>query len=131
MIRPPTKIYLAKSPIHGRGVFASEKIFIDEVFETCPYLDLEIPKGVPSTILMNHRFNWPQGNSNWEKQVVGLGFSSFYNHNNKPNACWRSNYKLDAFEFYALREILPEEEIFVWYGGDEYWKDGRFDTKII
>lgn len=131
MIPSPKKIYLDKSPIHGRGVFASEKIFVGEVFEICPYLDLEIPKGTSSGLLINHRFNWPQGKTDWEKQVVGLGFSSFYNHKNQPNAGWRSNIELDAFEFYALKEILPNEEIFVWYGGEEYWNDGRSDTKII
>ena len=129
-INPPTKIYLDKSPIHGRGIFASEKISANEIFEVCPYLDLGIPKKTTSPLLMNYRFNWPQGTSDWDLQVVGLGFSSFYNHSNDFNANWRSNLELDAFEFYAIRDIEKGEEIFLYYGGDEYWNDGRNDIKI-
>lgn len=129
-INPPKKIYLDKSPIHGRGVFASEKIKKNEIFEISPYLDLEIPKKTPSTLLMNHRYNWPYGVSDWELQVVGLGFSSFYNHSNNSNASWRSNFELDAFEFFATRDIEEGEEIFLYYGGEEYWNDGRTEIKI-
>jgi uncharacterized protein len=129
-INAPTKIYLDKSPIHGRGVFASQKIFNGEVFEIAPYLDLEIKFGTISDILVNHRFNWPYGTSNWEKQVVGLGFSSYYNHSNNFNANWRSNTFLDAFEFYAVRDINEGEEILIYYGGDEYWNDGRTNVEV-
>jgi len=129
-INPPTKIYLDKSPIHGRGIFASEKILLNEIFEICPYLDLGIPKKTTSPILMNYRFNWPMGTSEWELQVVGLGFSSFYNHSNTPNANWRSNVEQDTFEFYATRDIEEGEEILVYYGGVEYWNDGRNDINV-
>lgn len=127
---PSTKIYLDNSSIHGKGVFASQKILKDEIFEVTPYLDLEIPKKTPSTILMNHRYNWPQGKLDWEKQVVGCGFSSFYNHNNIPNSNWRSNLENDTFEFFALRDIEQDEEIFVYYGGEEYWNDGRTNVEV-
>lgn len=130
MILPPTKIYLDKSSIHGRGVFASDNISEGEVFEECPYLDLSIEKGTSSPFLIDYRFNWPQGND-WTKQVVGLGFSSFYNHSNNANANWRSNIENDTFEFYATRDIKKGEEIFVWYGGVEYWNDGRSNTNVI
>ncbi len=128
-VYPSTKIYLDDSPIHGKGVFASEKILKEEVFEVCPYLDLEIPKNTVSSILLNYRFNWPQG-ATWDKQVVGLGFSSFYNHSNSPNANWRSNIEQDNFEFYATREIEKGEEILVYYGGQDYWSDGRTDIEV-
>jgi SET domain-containing protein len=127
---PSTKIYLDNSSIHGKGVFASQKILKDEIFEVTPYLDLEIPKKTTSAILMNYRFNWPQGTSDWDKQVVGCGLSSFYNHNNIPNANWRSNLENDTFEFFALRDIEQDEEIFVYYGGEEYWNDGRTNVEV-
>ena len=129
-INPPTKIYLDKSQIHGRGIFASERIITNEIFEVCPYLDLGIPKKATSPLLMNYRFNWPQGTSDWDLQVVGLGFSSFYNHSETPNANWRSNIQDDTFEFYATKDIEAGEEIFVYYGGEEYWKDGRTDIDV-
>ena len=38
MIYPPKKVYVKKSPVHGWGVFASEKIFKDELIEECTIL---------------------------------------------------------------------------------------------
>ena len=124
IISPPTKIYVSKSPVHGLGVFASHKINLGEIFEVCPVLDIGMKKGESSPMLMDYRFNWPQGNE-WEKQVVALGFASLYNHSDNANANWRSNLEDYTFEFYATKEILPGQEIFVWYGDDNYWNDGR------
>jgi SET domain-containing protein len=121
---PPTKIYADKSPIHGWGVFAKETIFENEIFEECLVLTLPIPHGETSDYLLNYRFNWPQGDI-WEEQVCALGFGSLYNHSDTPNAYWRSNLEKKTFEFVSSRQILPGEEIFVWYGGDNYWNDGR------
>lgn len=123
-IIPPTKIYVTKSPVHGLGVFASDKIIEGEVFEVCPILDIGMKTGETSPVLMDYRFNWPQGNE-WDKQVVGLGYGSLYNHSDNPNANWRSNIEDNTFEFYATKEIQPGQEIFVWYGDDNYWNDGR------
>ena len=124
-IYPPKKIYVDNSPIHGLGVFASKDIKKDEVIEVCPILDLGLQKGATSGILLNYRFNWPSGTVEWEKQVAGLGYASFYNHSNNPNASWRSLYNDNVFEFFATRDIKSGEEILVYYGGDEYWNDGR------
>lgn len=130
-ILPPTKIYVDNSPIHGLGVFASEKIFEGDVFEICPVVDMGMRKGESTHILNDYRFNWPQGTMVWEKQVVSCGFGSLYNHSNNPNALWRSNLETNCFEFYAIKTIEPNEEIFVWYGGEEYWNDGRTHTNVV
>jgi SET domain-containing protein len=129
-IFPPTKIFISDSPIHGVGVFANTFIKSGEVFEICPILDLKIPKGVPDNTLTDYRFNWPQGTNDWEKQVVAWGWGSLYNHSNEANAGWRSNLGDQTFEFYALRDINPYEEILVYYGGVEYWNDGRNHTIV-
>lgn len=131
MILPPKKIFVDRSPIHGLGVFSLEDIEEGEIFEECLFLVLPIEKGETSSLLVDYRFNWPQGTSDWQKQVVGLGFSSFYNHSSNPNAAWRSNMDKDTFEFFAVKNIKKGEEIFVWYGGVEYWNDGRSNTKVI
>jgi SET domain-containing protein len=130
-IFPSMKIYLSKSLIHGWGVFASQRIVQGEVFEISPIIDMEIPKGVENSILMNYRYNWPQGKSDWEKQVISVGFSLLYNHSDTPNAEWRSNLDTNCFEFYALTDIEKDDEIFIYYGGSEYWGDGRSNVKII
>jgi hypothetical protein len=35
-----------------------------------------------------------------------------------------------VFEFFSLRDIEPNEEIFVYYGGQSYWEDGRTSIEI-
>jgi SET domain-containing protein len=130
-ILPPTKIYVAKSTIHGLGVFASEKIYEGEIFELCPVIDIGMIRGETSNILIDYRFNWPQGTVNWEKQVVSCGFGNLYNHSNNPNASWRSNIENNCFEFFATKDIETDKEIFVWYGGVDYWNDGRNHTEVV
>jgi SET domain-containing protein len=129
-IFPPTKIYVSKSEIHGFGVFASTFILEGEVIEECPILDLNIPKGEASDMLIDYRFNWPQGTNFWDKQVIAWGWGSLYNHSNIPCAAWRSNTQNQTFEFFALRDIKPNEEILVYYGDDGYWLDGRTHTEV-
>lgn len=128
-ITPPTKIFITKSQIHGYGVFAKEKIFEGEVIEECPIHDLNIPHGTASSVLIDYRFNWPQGMT-WEKQVVAWGYGSLYNHSNNANAYWRSNLEKETFEFVASKQINQGEEILVYYGGDAYWADGRTHTEV-
>lgn len=128
MIHNP-KIYLDKSPVHGWGVFAKEDIFEGEVFEECPILSLPIEKGEVTPLLIDYRFNWPQG-TEWEEQVIALGYGSFYNHSETANAFWVSNLENRTFKFVSNREIKKGEEIFVWYGDVNYWNDGRTHTII-
>ena len=129
VVIPPKKIYISKSPIHGLGVFASTKIEPNEIIEESPILDIGMKKGEVSSTLIDYRFNYPQGDE-WEKQVVGLGYASLYNHSDDANAAWRSNLEKETFEFYAIKEILPGEEIFVYYGDVNYWNDGRTHVHI-
>lgn len=130
-IYPPTKIYVKNSPIHGLGVFASEKINKDELFEECLILPLPLKFGDISSLFIDYRFNYPSGTSDWEEQVISLGFGSFYNHNENPNAYWYSDKNTRTFKFVASREINVDEEIFVWYGDVNYWNDGRNHTNVV
>ena len=129
MIHNP-KIYLDKSPVHGWGVFAKEDIFEGEVFEECPILSLPIERGEVTPLLIDYRFNWPQG-TEWEEQVIALGYGSFYNHSETANAFWVSDIENRTFKFISNREIKKGEEIFVWYGDVNYWNDGRTHTNVI
>jgi SET domain-containing protein len=128
---PPTKIYVDNSPIHGLGVFAKEQISEGDIIEICPVIDMGMTFGESSNILIDYRFNWPQGGGNWIKQVVATGFGMLYNHSDDANANWRSNFETNSFEFYATKNINPGDEIFVWYGDISYWNDGRNHTNII
>jgi SET domain-containing protein len=129
MIYSP-KIYVDKSPIHGWGVFAKEDIMEGEVFEECPILTLPIDKGEITSLLIDYRFNWPQGND-FEEQVMALGYGSLYNHSDNANSFWISDLENRTFKFISNREIKKGEEIFVWYGDMSYWNDGRTKTNVL
>jgi len=129
MIHNP-KIYVDKSPVHGWGVFAKEDIMEGEVFEECPVLTLPIEKGEVTSLLIDYRFNWPQGGE-WEEQVFPLGYGGLYNHSENANAYWVSNLENKTFQFISHREIKKGDEIFTWYGDVSYWNDGRNNTNVI
>ena len=126
----PSKIYVDKSPVHGWGVFAKETINEGEIFEEVPVLELPINKGEVTSLLIDYRFNWPQG-VEWDKQVVGLGFASLYNHSNDANAFWVSDLEKNTFKFISNKKISSGDEIFIWYGDVNYWNDGRNHTAVV
>ena len=131
-IYPPNKIYIGKSTIHGYGVFAHDSIKEGEIIEECPIFDLGIVKGEPSSLMIDYRFNWPQGaGSDWTHQVLAWGYGSLYNHSNEANAYWRSNLERKTFEFVSNKKIEKDDEITVWYGGVDYWQDGRTKTIVV
>lgn len=129
-IIPSRKIVIRESSVHGLGVFCLEPIFSGEVFEECPVFSLPIKKGESTPLLIDYRFNWPQGNE-WEEQVISWGYGCLYNHADPANAYWVSDLDRRTFKFIANRDILPGEEIFVWYGDMNYWNDGRTHTPVV
>ena len=100
------------------------------MFEECPVITLPIQKGESTSLLIDYRFNWPQG-VEWEEQVFPFGFGGLYNHNENANAYWISNLENKTFQFIAHRDIMKDEEIFVWYGDENYWNDGRTHINLI
>ena len=129
-IDTPSKIFIDKSPIHGWGVFAKVDIEENEIIEECPILTLPIEKGESTALLIDYRFNWPQG-IEFEEQVVGLGYASLYNHSSNANAYWISDISKKTFKFISNRKISSGEEIFIWYGDVGYWEDGRDHVNIV
>jgi SET domain-containing protein len=123
------KIRYDRSPIHGLGVFATEFIAKGELVEECPVLSLPITKGESTDLMIDYRFNWPSG-SEWQEQVMALGYGSLYNHNENANAYWYSVNDRRVFHFIASRDIEAGEEIFVYYGDVSYWNDGRNKIEV-
>lgn len=123
------KIEIRRSPIHGWGIFAKDDIKSGEILEESLFLILPIAKGESSYLLLDYRFNYPRMNS--EHQVVVFGFSSFYNHSNTPNAKWETDEENQLFIFEAIKDINKDEEILVYYGGVDYWTDGRTHTNVV
>ena len=114
VINPPHKIKVADSDIHGLGVFATQKILKGEIFEVAPVLKLD------SNMMSHYRFFYPRGGQN-QYFVIGLGYSSYYNHSENPSAEWDNTDGQESFNFYALRDIEVGEEITVYYGDSNYW----------
>jgi uncharacterized protein len=129
-IKPPTKICIKQSPVHGLGVFATDYIKSGEVIEECPIYLMNIPKGEMSSCMIDYRYNFPKSEY-WTHQAITWGYGSLYNHSENANADWRDNMNNNGtFEFYALKDIMPDEEIFIYYGGVDYWSDGRKNIDV-
>jgi len=124
-----TKIEARRSPIHGWGVFAREFIKGGEILEENPFLKIPQSPTEASSIFIDYRFNYPR--VEWKYQVIPFGLSCLYNHSNSPNAVWETDEENELFVFTSTKDIEKDEEILVYYGGDNYWSDGRNSTKII
>lgn len=115
-ILPPEKLYLTESKIHGLGVFAKDFIKKGEIIETCPIHFLKVSD--KDLCLKYYRFYWPKGSLNY--LVCAWGWGNLYNHSSDPNATWESDIENKTFQFIAIKDISPDEEILVYYG-DNYW----------
>lgn len=120
-INPPSKIYVARSKIHGLGVFAKSNIKKNEIIEICPIVFTDIkPVSKEITPLFDYLFSYIKNNQILN-QVIACGYGSLYNHSFNKNADWRLIEALDVFEFFAIRNIKKDEEILISYGPEEYW----------
>ena len=119
----PPKVFVKKSPIHGLGVFAAQDITEGELIEVAPILKLPIEEQNP--MLGDYRYWW-QGENNMMSYVIALGYGSLYNHSNQPNCTFTNNLQNNSIDFYSTRKIKKGEEIFVYYGGDEYWSSREY-----
>lgn len=128
-IQQPLKIEVKKSPIHGWGVFATKDIAKDEVIEICPILFLPTKRGQINYILPDYTFQWPKTDS-WTDFVVSLGYGSLYNHSNNANANWTHDFENKTFIFFSTQPIKKGEEIFIFYGDENYWADGRSHIEV-
>lgn len=107
------------SDTHGVGVFATQDIKKNEIFEVSPVLLLSpalftafmYETDVRHT-LENYVFFWEPGTI-----AVAWGLASLYNHsNNDANAGYRlRKTKAPALEIYSSRDIKKGEEVFLHY----------------
>ena len=75
--------------------------------------------------------NFPSGGVKWTKQVLPFGMACIYNHSDNANARWFTDEENELFIFQAIKDIEPDTEICTYYGGQNYWNDGRTHTKVI
>ena len=110
---PPIKCKVKETPDKGFGVFATSPIVQNEIVEECRLILMPKPECMPG-ILDHYRFSYPVGG---DQIAITLGFGSIYNHSYTPNLLWRDHprYK-EIFQFIALRNIHPGEELCTFYG---------------
>jgi SET domain-containing protein len=93
-------VYVADSPIHGKGLFAKRTISAGEI--------IGVIQGVPASVDGAHVL--------WVDDKHGVQVQCdlrYINHSDKPNAVY-----YDTLEVCALRDIVPGEEITHNYDGD-------------
>lgn len=79
-------IYIAESPLGGRGVFTTEFIPVGTLIEIAPVIVLaeqDLKLIHDHTILHDYYFLWTDDG---KSAAIALGYGSLYNHSYMPNA---------------------------------------------
>ena len=109
-------LYVAPSPLGGRGVFTAAEVPEGALIEISPVLVLKPADCAPidKTDLFSYYFLWGVKE---ETCAIALGYGSLYNHSYHPNARYLADYEEDRLLFYSITDIGAGEEITVNYMG--------------
>jgi SET domain-containing protein len=101
-------LYVAPSPLGGRGVFTPIDIPAGSIIELAHVilLSAEDRQTIHNTHLHDYYFQW-----GGDQAAIALGFGSLYNHADNANAEFDLDYDFDQIRFSALRDISPGEDI--------------------
>lgn len=105
----PAKVSVRRSRVHGRGLFAGERIQAGQFIGTYEGIDNPIVTDSNEAYII-----WlqnPDGSEEWRLGVTDL---RYINHD--PHGM---NVDTRDYDFYALRDIEKGEEI-LWHYGDEF-----------
>jgi len=109
-------IYVGTSDVlHGiRCVKASRDIKEGELIESCPVILIPIQQleDHDKTILTNYNYDWDDKND-----AFVLGYCVLTNHSFSANTQFKCNLGKKCMEFYAIKDIKKDEEIFINYNG--------------
>lgn len=116
IIRQPAGLYLAKSPIHGLGVFSKLVIQKKTLIEMAPFIrgSTEDYALLSQTVLHDYYFMVADKNA---PVAIGLGYTSWYNHFCPANATYSIHKNKMIIEIRAERKIIAGEEITINYHG--------------
>ncbi|GAB4255122.1 MAG: SET domain-containing protein-lysine N-methyltransferase [Saprospiraceae bacterium] len=127
-------LFIAESPLHGRGVFTGEPLNEGDLIEICPVIVLppEQLKTIHNSKLHDYYFLW---GPEQDRPAIALGYGSIYNHSYEANANYRFDYDSETIDFYAVKAIAAGEEITVNYNGDPndpkpVWFDQNLTRKL-
>lgn len=115
-IHQPEGIEIKQSHLHGRGVFASRSFKPGAVIETAPVILLQQSDKdfLEATSLFSYYF---LVNDKKIPVVLGLGYSSLYNHAGRANAVYTISIREAALIIKACKPIQQGEEITLNYNG--------------
>lgn len=103
-----------------KGLFAEKKYKENDVIDICPTIKILHSNIDPSSRLNDYVF---QSINDEDHVLVAMGYCGMINHSEeKQNATWIINKDDESIKMYAIRDINPEEEIYVNYG-DKYWNE--------
>ena len=115
-------LYVAPSPLGGRGVFTGREIPAGSLIETAPVIVLSAADraAIHETHLHDYYFQWYG-----DRAAIALGLGSIYNHSDAANTEFACDYGGRSIFFTALRDIGVGEEGLVNYRvgdrGMELW----------
>ncbi len=101
-------IYLKKSVIHGRGVFANKDIHKGEVIEKIPYIEFSRENSFKEI----EKYTFGLKNKN---VCLMMSYSSMLNHSNDPNSTIEECDNNEYLHLYSLKDIKKDEEITLSY----------------
>ena len=111
------ELYIAESPIAGRGVFTAAPIPAGSLVEMAPVI--VVPENevatIHQTVLHDYYFRW---GPDMESAAILLGNGSLYNHAYAPNLRIELDFGERTVDFYARRDIEAGEELTFNYNGD-------------
>ena len=132
---------VARSPLHGLGVFAAVDLAADVVVHVAPVLlmtDSDVDT-LESTPLRGYVYGWdPEGDT----AAFALGIGSLINHDGDPNCVYHRIdagdvddatgvvHEFDALQYSTRRAIAAGEELTVDYSGGDpslLWFDPQED----
>lgn len=126
------KIRLGYSPLHGKGVFATDDIEPGELVERCPLK------------VMGFRMNYHKDPVIWSYMFTNscpceeckrhgghflmvMGYGQIYNHQDDNSVSMKFDLKNEVADIVALRQIKKGEEIFVNYGPNYFNNRDKID----
>jgi hypothetical protein len=114
--KPNTNIYVAVSPIHGRGVFSRHALKPGATIEECPVIKMKLQE---MTVRKHMLLNYYAFMIDEEHEYTGiaLGYGSLYNHADDCNAMYYYDKEKELMIFEAIKTIAPLQEITINYLG--------------
>jgi hypothetical protein len=117
----PFAVIKFSNKIKSRGVFSTVEYNKGDIIEIAPALMQQLRHNVG--VISDYTFGYDDKNC-----LIGYGYTSMYNHADKPNAYW-DLINDNKVVITAQKKILPDEEIFISYG-DKYFESRDYINKI-